>query len=133
MIQLIIMDEVPHGPAHQASDLSFVVWYRFEPEVLKDRFPPVCVEVGRSGNGCYFHLGLPGMTSCPARVPRSVSGVGVRPPSPGRVPGAGARLSSSSRMDGLMRYYMNMPELGEGVSYFIVSLEDMMKFVVSPD
>jgi hypothetical protein len=65
MIQLITMDQVSLGLAHQLLGLGFIIWCRFELEVLGDRFPPVHVGVGRPGNNHYIHPGLPDLTSWP--------------------------------------------------------------------
>jgi hypothetical protein len=61
------MDEVPLGPVRQAPGLSFIVRHHSEPEVLKDRFSPVCVRDGWLGDGRYLPPGLSGLTSWPSR------------------------------------------------------------------
>jgi hypothetical protein len=106
------MNEVPPSPACQAPALNFIIWYHFEPDVLRVWFLHVQVEVGRLGDSHYLGSELPSLTSCLARVPRLVSGVGVGLPSPGGVSSAGVGLSPLSRMDDLMRSYTSTPDWG---------------------
>jgi hypothetical protein len=40
------MNEVPFGLTRKVPDLGFIVWYRSEPEVLKNQFLPVWVRGG---------------------------------------------------------------------------------------
>jgi hypothetical protein len=67
--QLIVMNDVPVGPAHQAPGLDFVVWYLSKMEVLKDQFLSVWVRVGWLGDNYYHQSGLPGLASWPGRGP----------------------------------------------------------------
>jgi hypothetical protein len=64
------MDEVPLGPVRQSPGLGFVIRYRYELEVLGDRFPPVHVRAERPGNGCYIRPRFLGRAGWPTRGPR---------------------------------------------------------------
>jgi hypothetical protein len=41
VVQLIIVDYVPLGPAHQALGLGFIIWDCSKQEVFRDWSPPV--------------------------------------------------------------------------------------------
>jgi hypothetical protein len=74
MIQLIVMDEVPFGPAHQELGLSFVIRYRFELKLLRKQFSSVWVRAGQFSHSYYLWYGLPALASWSGRGPR----VGIR-------------------------------------------------------
>jgi hypothetical protein len=64
------MNEVPFGLTRKVPDLGFIVWYRSEPEVLKNQFLPVWVRGGRLGDSYYLRSRFPGLASWPSQSPR---------------------------------------------------------------
>ena len=52
MIQFIVVDEISLGPAREVLGLGFVIGYCPQPEVLRDWFSPIYIEVKQPDN--YF-------------------------------------------------------------------------------
>jgi hypothetical protein len=112
-----------------------MIWYCPQTEVLRDWFLSILLVVRRPDNSCYFSLTTIFGSIGPTSEVRTRSSL------PGGVLGAGTGLSSfrdilldpDGRLEQILcknaprGWFMARPEPGDGVSYLIVSLEDMVE------
>jgi hypothetical protein len=124
------MDEVPLGPICQTLGLSFIIWYLFDLEVLRDRFLPVHVRVGWPSNGYYFCPSLPSLANWPCRGSRVSFWGWCQAVLTRWAPQHRCRaffLERDGRFDEIAREHAQgglltaRTESGEGVCYFVVT------------